>query len=51
MRGLYTALLLVLFLGIWAWAWSSRRRQTYDEAARRPLEPDEAPPRGPRAGS
>ena len=51
LRGLFTALLLVLFLGICAWAYSGKRRQMFDEAARRPLEPDDRPPPGPRPGA
>lgn len=42
-RGIFTAVMLVLFLGIWAWAWSSRRKETFDAAARQPLEHDDAP--------
>jgi cytochrome c oxidase cbb3-type subunit 4 len=45
LRGVFTALMLVLFVGICFWAWSGRRKSTFDEAARRPLEPDaDAPP-------
>jgi cytochrome c oxidase cbb3-type subunit 4 len=47
LRGLYTALLLVLFIGICFWAWSGKRKAMFDDAARRPLEPDNAPPSAP----
>lgn len=36
----WTVLLVVLFIGIVAWAWSGRRRQSFDEAAKMPLEDD-----------
>ncbi len=44
LRGLLTAALLVLFLGIVFWAWSRRRRGDFERAARLPLEEDAAPP-------
>lgn len=47
LRGIFTVILLALFIGIWAWAWSSRRRMVFDEAARRPLESDDSIPPGP----
>lgn len=36
--GIITVVLLVLFVGGWAWAWSSRRKPTFDKAARMPLD-------------
>jgi cytochrome c oxidase cbb3-type subunit 4 len=36
----WTVLLAAVFLGIVAWAWSGRRRQSFDEAAKMPLEDD-----------
>lgn len=41
-HGLWTAALLVAFIGIVAWAWSGRRKRDFDAAARIPLEEDEA---------
>ena len=41
-RSLVTVLSLVLFVGIVWWAYSDRRKKTYDEAARLPLD-DESP--------
>lgn len=38
--GIITLLLMLLFIGIVVWAWSSRRRGTYEKAARMPLEDD-----------
>lgn len=45
-RGIFTVVMLLLFIGIWAWAWSGKRRQTFDEAARLPLESDDGTPAG-----
>jgi cytochrome c oxidase cbb3-type subunit IV len=44
LRGLITVLLLVLFVAVWVWTWSRKRKSQFDEAARMPLEDDEAPP-------
>lgn len=33
-------LMMVGFLGVCAWAWSRKRRTTFDEASRLPLEED-----------
>jgi cytochrome c oxidase cbb3-type subunit 4 len=41
-RGIFTAVMLVLFIGICIWAWSARRRQVFEDAARLPLEADDA---------
>lgn len=43
-RGLITALLVILFLGIWAWSWSRKRRKDFDAAAQLPLDDDSHPP-------
>ena len=40
--GIITAVLMLLFLGGWAWAWSPRRKRDFDEAARLPLDADDA---------
>jgi cytochrome c oxidase cbb3-type subunit IV len=51
-RTLSTVLLFAIFLGIVAWAWSGRRQAAFDEAARLPLDDDEAGADGARrAGS
>ncbi len=42
LRGIYTLLLLVIFIGICWWAFSSRRKSDFDEAAALPLEEDDA---------
>ena len=39
-HGLWTAVLLVIFVGIVVWAWSGKRKAAFDEAARIPLEDD-----------
>ena len=44
-RGILTAILLVLFIGICAYAWSRNRRSEFDRAARMPLEDDARPPK------
>ncbi|HLT91426.1 MAG TPA: CcoQ/FixQ family Cbb3-type cytochrome c oxidase assembly chaperone [Woeseiaceae bacterium] len=44
-RGLVTAVLLVLFTAIWIASWSRKRKTDFDEAARLPLVDDEAPAR------
>ena len=43
-RGLITAAILVLFVGIWAWSWSRKRRPDFEAAASLPLGDDSAPP-------
>ncbi len=36
----WTVVLVVLFIGIVAWAWSGKRRPSFEEAAKMPLEDD-----------
>ena len=36
----WTVLLVVIFIGIWIWAWSGKRKDSFDEASRLPLEDD-----------
>ena len=43
-RGLITAAILILFVGIWAWSWSRNRNADFDAASRLPLGDDTAPP-------
>lgn len=42
LRSLTTVLAFVTFIGIVAWAWSGRQKAAFEEAARLPLEEDEA---------
>jgi cytochrome c oxidase cbb3-type subunit 4 len=42
-RGLITAALLILFVSLAIWTWSRNRKDTYDKAARMPLEETERP--------
>jgi len=42
--GIWTLLLLVVFLGIVAWAFSKRRRKHFEDAGRIPLEEDRKQP-------
>ncbi len=41
LRGILLLVLMFGFLGIWAWAWSSKRKKTFEDASRLPLEEDE----------
>jgi len=41
-RGLYTLLMLLIFIGICVWAYSSRRKTEFEEAANLPLDEDDA---------
>lgn len=43
-RGILTAVLLVLFVGISVYAWRRGRKGGFDSAARMPLEDDTRPP-------
>ena len=40
LRGIFTALMLLLFVGVCVWAYSSRRKADFDEAAQLPLGAD-----------
>jgi len=41
LRGIVLIVLMISFLGVWAWAWSGKRRQTFKDASRLPLEEDD----------
>ena len=41
-HSIWTVLMLILFIGIVFWAYSSRRKRAFDEAARLPLEDEDA---------
>jgi cytochrome c oxidase cbb3-type subunit 4 len=43
-RGLITASVLALFIGIWVWSWSRKRHADFDAAAQLPLGDDQRPP-------
>ncbi len=43
LRGVLTAILLVLFLGIVFWAWSRKRGSEFEQAAQLPLDDDDQP--------
>ena len=43
-RGLVTAAIFVLFVGIWVWSWGRKRRPDFEAAANLPLGDDTAPP-------
>ncbi len=40
LRGLYTLIMFVAFIGVVWWAWSARRKDDFEEAANLPLEND-----------
>ena len=42
-RGLLTAILLMLFIGLVVWTWSRKRKKAFDEAAQMPLDDDDKP--------
>ncbi len=44
LRGLATAVALLAFIAVAAWAYSRRRRDTFESAARMPLEEDNGYP-------
>lgn len=39
--GIYTAIMLLVFLGIVAWAWSKHNKQTFEELSHTALQEDE----------
>ncbi|VAW76650.1 hypothetical protein MNBD_GAMMA15-74 [hydrothermal vent metagenome] len=41
LRGIFTALALIAFIGVWIWAWSSQRKSAFDDAANLPFADDE----------
>jgi cbb3-type cytochrome oxidase subunit 3 len=42
-HGIWTLLMIVVFVAIVVWAWSGRRKQYFEQAARIPLDDDDAP--------
>ena len=42
-RGLITAALLLLFIGLGVWTWSRNRTETYERAASMPLDDSPLP--------
>jgi len=45
-RGIVTAVLMVLFVGLVVWAYSRKRDADFERLAALPLEDDSAPPAG-----
>lgn len=43
-RGIVTAILMLLFIGLVLWAYGRRRHDTFTKAAQLPLEDDSGPP-------
>ncbi len=40
-QGVWTVVVMIVFVGIVAWAYSGKRKHRFEEAARIPLEDDE----------
>lgn len=40
--GIYTAIMLVIFIGIFLWAWSKRNKKTFEELSKMPLQNDQS---------
>jgi len=40
LRGVFTALALIAFIGVCIWAWSGKRKRAFDEAANLPFADD-----------
>jgi cytochrome c oxidase cbb3-type subunit 4 len=49
-HSVWTVLLFVLFIGIIVWAWSAKRKKSFDQAARLPLEDEVITPVRPTQG-
>ncbi len=41
-HSIWTVLVLIAFIVIVSWAWSGKRKQSFDEAARTPLDDDDS---------
>ncbi len=40
-RGIFTALAMIAFIGVCIWAWSRKRKRSFDEAANLPFADDD----------
>ncbi|HKK16566.1 MAG TPA: cbb3-type cytochrome c oxidase subunit 3 [Gammaproteobacteria bacterium] len=43
LQGIYTIIVMIVFVGIVAWAWSGKRKKDFDDAAKIPFHDDDAP--------
>jgi len=50
LRSIFTVLVVIMFAGIVVWAYSSKRKDSFDEAARLALDDDDTAVRGGNAG-
>ena len=50
LRSLFTVVVVVVFVAIVIWAYSSKRKESFDEAARLPLDDDATAPEETNAG-
>jgi len=41
LRGIFTLLALIAFIGVCIWAWGSRRKRSFEEAANLPFADDD----------
>lgn len=41
LRGIFTAMALIAFIGVCIWAWSKKRKRSFDEAANLPFADDD----------
>ncbi len=44
--GVFTLFCMSVFIGVGVWAWSAKQKQSFEEAARLPLEDDDPTPMG-----
>ena len=41
LQAIWTIIVMVIFIGIVIWAWSGKRKESFDEAARIPMDDDD----------
>ena len=49
-HSIWTVMLFILFIGIIVWAWSAKRKKSFEQAARMPLEDEDMTPARPTGG-
>lgn len=45
-HGIWTLVILIIFIGIVAWAWSGKRKKYFEDAGRIPFDQDDELPHG-----
>ena len=43
LQGIWTIIVMIVFVGIVVWAWSGKRKKDFDDAASIPFRDDDAP--------